>query len=96
MSGLNLPIDRCHHCEHHNCGDAWNDLCAELFCFYQSAHHDIIDEELLLDVASLLDEAALPKTSSPYVVASLDEAATNNEAALIDEVVLFDASIPCV
>ena len=64
-------------------------LC-EISCFYQYAHHVIID------VASLLDEAALPEASSPYVVASLDEAASHNEAALIDVVVFFDASIPCV
>ena len=51
-------------------------LC-EISCFYQYAHHVIID------VASLLDEAALPEASSPYVVASLDEAASLNEAVLI-------------
>ena len=56
-------------------------LC-EISCFYQ------------YDVASLLDEAALPEASSPYVVASLDEAASHNEAALIAERVLLDASIP--
>ena len=57
-------------------------LC-EISCFYQYAHHVIID------VASLLDEAALPEASSPYVVASLDEAASHNEAALIAEGVLL-------
>ena len=62
-------------------------LC-EISCFYQYAHHVIID------VASLLDEAALPEASSPYVVASLDEAASHNKAALIAEGVLLDASIP--
>ena len=60
-------------------------LC-EISCFYQYAHHVIID------VASLLDEAALPEASSPYVVGSLDEAASHNEAALIDEAVLLEAS----
>ena len=44
---------------------AYNNIYAELSCFYQSAHHNIIDEEVLLDVASLLDEAALSEALSP-------------------------------
>ena len=53
---------------------AQNNICAKLSRFFQSAHHNVLDEEVLLNMTSLLDEPALLEASSPYVVASIDEA----------------------
>ena len=54
-------------------------FCAELSYISISAHHDIIDVEVLLFVASLL------VASIPCVVASLGEANSHNEVASLKE-----------